>query len=382
MRFVVVIPHFNHEGTLRGVVQTALKECPDVAVFDDGSDVSPHKQLEGLSAHFVRFEKNKGKGAVLREAAQWAAQNGYTHLITMDADGQHSASDIPLLCSKAQGYPQALIIGVRKMDDTVPFSSRFGRSFGGFWVHFQTGKKVNDIQSGLRVYPLELLQYISTWSQRYAFEVEIVVRALWGGFDVQEVPVQVCYPSDRISHFHKFKDNLRLTVLNTYLTLRSMLPIPHRRYVSATQEGVRKQSYWEQLKENLRTKNNIVKNAFSAAWGIFCGSIALPGIRQVMLFSGAGFWNLNRILIISFEKLCIGPIIPAICIEFGYFLRHGHWLTEFNLTTLGRQFLSRLWEWIVGSLFVAPLLALVTFCLVWGIGWMLNRGIHNANGNG
>ena len=176
---------------------------------------------------------------------------------------------------------------------------------------------MQDIQSGLRVYPLEILQHISTWSRRYAFEVEIVVRALWAGFEVQEVPVQVSYPSDRVSHFHKFKDNLRLTVLNTYLTLRSMLPIPHRRYLASAQEGVRKQSYWEQLKDNLRTKDNIGKNAFSAAWGIFCGSIALPGIRQVMLFSGAGFWNLNRILVISFEKFCIGPIIPAICIEFG-----------------------------------------------------------------
>lgn len=379
MRFLVVIPHFNHERTLRKVVESALKEHPDVAVFDDGSDCSPYPQLQGLSVHFIRFEKNRGKGAVLREASQWAWQNGYTHLITMDADGQHSAADIPSLIGKAKQYPQALIIGVRNMGRSVPFSSRFGRSFGGFWVHFQTGKKVRDIQSGLRVYPLEILQHISTWSRRYAFEVEIVVRALWGGFEVQEVPVEVCYPSDRVSHFHKLKDNLRLTVLNTYLTLRSMLPIPHRKYLSSTQKEVKKQSYWEQLKENLRTKDNIGKNAFSAAWGIFCGSIALPGIRQVMLFSGAGFWNLNRILVISFEKFCIGPIIPAVCIEFGYFLRHGSWLTQFNLTTLGKQFLSRFWEWIVGSFFVAPLLAGITFCLIWGIGWMLNRGMHNVN---
>ena len=96
---------------------------------------------------------------------------------------------------------------------------------------------------------------------------------------------------------------------------------------------------------------------------------------QVMLFGGAGWWNLNKILSISFEKLCIGPIVPALCIEAGFFMRHGRFLTEFTLQTLGRQFLQRVWEWVLGSLVVAPLLAAVTFAIVWVAGYILHRSL-------
>ena len=95
-----------------------------------------------------------------------------------------------------------------------------------------------------------------------------------------------------------------------------------------------------------------------------------------MLFFGAGWWNLNKILSISFEKLCIGPFVPALCIEAGYFLRYGRFLTEFNMTTLGHQFLQRVWEWVIGSLIVAPLLAAVTFGIVWLIGLILHRSLR------
>ena len=95
-----------------------------------------------------------------------------------------------------------------------------------------------------------------------------------------------------------------------------------------------------------------------------------------MLFFGAGWWNLNKILTISFEKLCIGPFVPALCIETGYFLRYGRFLTEFNLTTLGRQFWQRVWEWVLGSLVVAPLLAACTCAVVWVVGRLISRSLH------
>ncbi len=377
MKILTVIPHYNHLATLHGVLRGCLAQTPDVAVFDDGSDVSPEEILKDLPVTLVRFNENRGKGVVIVEAARWAQAHGYTHIVTMDADAQHDPADAPLLVAAAKENPSALIIGVRKFDKKVPSSSRFGRKFGGFWAHFQTGKPVADIQSGYRCYPVELLTVLSCFSKRYAFEVEITVRALWAGFPLKEVPVSVAYPKERVSHFSKLKDNLRLTVLNTHLTLRSMLPIPHCQYCVRPHTGeVEKRGYWEVLLENLKTPGNITRNAFSAAWGIFCGSIALPGVRQVMLFFGAGWWNLNKILSISFEKFCIGPIVPALCIEAGYFLRHGEFLTEFNLTTLGRQFLQRVWEWVVGSLLVAPLLAAVTFGVVWGISYLLHRSVR------
>lgn len=370
MKILLALPHYNHTATLRQVVQDCLKVCADVVVFDDGSDVSPVALVKDLPVQVVRFEQNRGKGMMILEAAKWAQARGFTHLATIDADGQHHAADFPRLVQQAQLYPQSIIIGKRKFDKkTVPFSSRFGRAFGGFWIHFQTGQKISDIQSGYRIYPLEVLTSFPLRCARYALEVEVVARAKWAGFGVREVDVSVTYPKKRISHFHKWKDNLRLTVLNTVLTIRSMMPMPHRQYCLPNKPGqAARRGYWEVMLENLAKPHSAALNARSAAWGIFCGSIALPGVRQVMLFAGAGFWNLNRVLTISFEKLCIGPIVPALCIEVGFFLRYGRFLTEFNLTTLGRQFLQRVWEWVIGSLVVAPLLAVLVFGVVWVIG--------------
>ena len=376
MKFAIIIPHYNHNGTLRRVAEGCLKKNPDVVVFDDGSSLSPAVQLSGLPVTLVRFKENRGKGVMILEAARWAKEKGFTHIVTLDADGQHRHQDYPAMVRLARSCAKDIIIGKRKFDPKyVPFSSRFGRAFGSFWVHIQTGKKIEDIQSGYRVYPVDLLLALPLWCKRYSFEVEVVVKALWAGFGVREKEISVIYPKNRVSHFNVLKDNLRLTVLNTYLTIRSMLPIPHRQYVHSGKK-LEKRGYWEVMIENLKKPNSAAKNAVSAAWGIFCGSIALPGVRQVMLFGGAGWWNLNRLLAISFEKFCIGPIIPALCIEVGFFLRHGYFLTQFNLTTLGRQFLSRVWEWILGSLVVAPVLAAVTFLLVWLIGKWITRGLH------
>lgn len=379
MKILIVIPHYNHSASLRCVAEGCLAQNPNVAVFDDGSDCSPEELLKGLPVSFVRFDENRGKGAVILDAARWAASRGFTHIVTVDADGQHDPKDYPLLSAAARENPKAIIIGRRRFSEAenVPVSSKFGRKFGGFWVHLQTGKAVSDIQSGYRVYPVEMLLCLSFFSKRYAFEAEVPVRALWAGFGLKEVDVSVEYPKDRISHFSLLKDNFRLSVLNTYLTIRSMLPIPHRQYGPSGKTGkITKRGYWEVMAENLKMPGNVTRNAVSAAWGIFCGSIALPGVRQVMLFFGAGWWNLNKILSISFEKLCIGPIVPALCIEAGYLMRYGHFLTEFNLTTLGRQFLQRVWEWVLGSLVVAPLLAAVTFIIVWLVGFILHRSLR------
>ena len=376
LKFLAVVPHYNHNATLRQVAQGCLDQNCPVLIVDDGSTVSPQEDIKDLKVDFIRLKQNCGKGFAILTAAAWARERGFTHIITIDADAQHSPEEIPLFINAAKQAPQNLIIGVRKFDESVPFSSRFGRKFGNFWVHLQTGSPVQDIQSGYRCYPLEILRVLKIYFKRYAFEVEITVRALWAGFKVTEVPISVVYTKQRISHFSKFKDNLRLTVLNTWLTIRSMLPLSHRQYIK-TDKGLAKKSYWQTLKENLSQKDSIKRNALSAGWAIFCGSLALPGIRQVLLFWGAGWWNLNRLLAICFEKFCIGPFIPALCIETGFFIRNGHFLTEFTLDTLGKQIFQRVWEWFLGSLIVAPVLAFITFIIVLGVGFVLQRSLND-----
>ena len=232
-------------------------------MVDDGSDESPENHLQDLDVYLLRQTPNQGKGTALLAGAAWAQEHGFSHIITIDADAQHDPQEIPLFIHAAKQHTQALIIGVRKFDDSVPFGSRFGRKFGNFWVHVQTGKAVQDIQSGYRCYPVNLLNTLRVRSKRYTFEVEVVVRTLWAGFSIEEIPVSVAYTNERISHFSQWKDNLRLTGLNTFLTLRSMLPIAHRQYEEV--EGVLvKKNYWKTLKDNLAAPGSTLRNALSA----------------------------------------------------------------------------------------------------------------------
>lgn len=134
MNPLIVIAHYNHQASLRRVAEGCLAQNPNVAVFDDGSGVSPEETLKGLPVSFVRFPQNRGKGVVILEAARWAAARGFTHIVTVDADGQHDPKDYPLLARAAAEHPRSLIIGKRRFEtEEVPFSSRFGRKFGGFW---------------------------------------------------------------------------------------------------------------------------------------------------------------------------------------------------------------------------------------------------------
>jgi len=372
---LVVIPHYNHTATLRQVAEQCRAVWPYVLVVDDGSAYFSPELLAGLDVAFIRQSENRGKGTAILAGAAYARAHGFTHVITIDADAQHNPAEITAFVQKATQCPHALIIGVRQFAADVPFSSRFGRKFGNFWVRVQTGKAVQDIQSGYRCYPAAVLEVLNVWSKRYAFEVEVVVRALWAGFSVEEIPVSVVYGQKRISHFSRLKDNVRLTILNTYLTMRALVPLAHRHYEWKDGKIVA-QRYGQTLKNNLAAPGSAWRNARSAAWGIFCGSIALPGIRQVWLFGGMGWWDLNRLVSVGCEKLCIGPFVPALCIEVGYFLRHGEFLTDFNMTTLGKQAAQRVWEWFLGSLAVAPCLALLAGALVGVAGWLLQRRFH------
>jgi hypothetical protein len=116
--------------------------------------------------------------------------------------------------AKAQEHWPAVVIGARQMvQDTVPGASHFGRAFSNFWVRLECGADLPDTQSGFRLYPVAMLHFFSWSRRRYDFEVEVLVRACWAGVRLTSVDVSVHYPPphERISHFHKGLDNLRLS---------------------------------------------------------------------------------------------------------------------------------------------------------------------------
>jgi len=375
---LIVIPLYNQASMVRKVVTKSMLYCPNILVIDDGSSDAGISMVRDLGIGLISYAKNKGKGHAIILGAQYAKNGNWTHILTIDADGQHYPADIEKLLKAAKENPNDIIIGNRDFSGaSIPKLSKFGRKFSGFWARVQTGKKIIDIQSGFRVYPMSVFNKFKLFSNRFDFEVEIIIKAIWAGFCVREIPVSVYYPkkSERVSHFKIVQDNARLAVLNTYLTIRSMIPIPHIKYVKNNDGVIVSLNPYRVVVEQLKNKNNPFLLGVSAAWGSFWGALALPGIRNFILFVGVGWFNLNRAVAFSVDKLAMPPFIPFICIEVGYYIRHGEFLTQISWQIIGRQFLQRLWEWILGSLIVAPIFALLIGFIVFITGHILRKGV-------
>jgi len=234
LRYAIIIPVYNHGAQVRGVVEKCLQLGMPVIVVDDGStDTTPSvlASLSGLTV--IHHEKNQGKGASLLTgfaavlpSADWA--------ITIDADGQHDPKDILSLISVIGAVPEGqrpLVIGKREgmEQGNVPWTSRWGRRFANFWVWTSCGRWLSDSQSGFRVYPLPETLHLGTRAKRYQFEVEVLVRAVWFGIPIIEVPVHAIYgsPEERVSHFRPWLDFWRNTRTFTRLIATRVL-VPSR----------------------------------------------------------------------------------------------------------------------------------------------------------
>jgi uncharacterized protein (DUF2062 family) len=381
----VVIPVYNQPEQLRQVVERCLAVHPQVLIVDDGSDQPVAALLEDHPVQVLRHEANLGKGMALQTAAAYVREQGGTHMISLDADGQHYPEDIGLFMDEIHHHPEALVLGVRDFSGgQVPGSSRFGRSFGNFWVRVQTGTRVRDIQSGFRAYPIFLFEQLKCLSQRYDLEVEIVVRALWAGISVPHVPVRVFYPPPELrnSHYHKLHDNLRLTLLNTLLTIRAFVPWPHRQVNAQSRQAT--VTVWHPLRSIrlLLTERATPRElACAVALGVFLGAVPLIACHTLVILIAAAWLRLNRVTAVAASQLCMPPVVPAFCIEMGYYMRFGRFLTLEGLHTLrdvtflrlGHLGLERLWEWLLGSLVVGTALAFSLGLLTYAVALVFER---------
>lgn len=395
---LTVIPVYNHAATLRGVAEAALAHGP-VLVVDDGStdmdavsradstvpmgpDAFPEAHpLRGLPVHYARHETNRGKGKAILTGADIARRMAKTHIITLDADAQHDPADLPLFISAIAARPMTLFVGVRDFDTPdVPPSSRFGRSFSNFWYRVQTSHALGDTQSGFRAYPLAVLTALKLTESHYSFEVEVLVRASWAGFGLDDIPIRVHYQprGERVSHFRPFMDNFRLTLLNTRLTARAVMPVPQKQFARDGNGKITPLRPMQSL-QLLLARNETPKNlAVSGALGVLIGTLPLFGIHSLTIILVLGSLRLNKLAGLATSQLCMPPLVPALCIEAGYYMRHGSLLTEISWRTLGREGLQRIWEWLLGSLVLAPLFALLCGGAVYVLARTVQRKLARA----
>lgn len=368
VKILIVIPVYNHGTTVLEVIQRCKLLHNDILVIDDGSrDLNPD-HLKRADVQVICHPQNMGKGAALSTAAKQAHLLGYTHMVTMDADLQHLPEDFLLFKQAILQESSAIIVGKRNFSSpSIPRASIFGRSFSNFWFRVQTGQPIGDAQSGFRAYPLFVFQGLSLAQTRYDFEIEILVKAAWAGVPIRDLDISVYYPpkSKRISHFQLFLDNARLTRLNTRLTLRSFVPWPHKKLLETKKRVFSIFHPLKSIQHFLAHEISPFDMALAGAVGVLLGTLPLIAVHTLSILLVTGFFKLNKVVAVGTSQLCMPPLVPALCIETGYFLTHGgHFLTDISFETLGNQFLERLYEYCIGSLVLAPILSLICFALI------------------
>jgi glycosyltransferase involved in cell wall biosynthesis len=215
--FAFVIPVYNHERNVRQVATAAIASGAPVVVVDDGSTDGSYAAADIAGVTLVRHPQNRGKGAAILTGLQAVAAPPFAarFAVTVDADGQHFSDDTRALLAEvlppgASAARVALVLGARTgmQGRAVPWSSRIGRRFSGFWVWASGGPLLSDSQSGFRVYPVAETLALPTRARRFEFEVEVLVQATRACLPIVEVPVPVSYapPGGRVSHFRPWRD--------------------------------------------------------------------------------------------------------------------------------------------------------------------------------
>lgn len=236
IRALIVIPVYNHERGLATMLEALAASGARCLLVDDGSSQTCAQALDAMAAahaswlSLLRLPDNGGKGAALIAGFAEATRRGYSHVLQIDADGQHAASDIPRFLGLAAAHPDTLVLGQPQFDHSVPRGRLIGRYATHIWVWINTlSLAVKDTMCGFRVYPLApvtALLHDTPLGQRMDFDTEIVVRLYWMGVPVINLPTPVHYPADGVSHFKLWRDNVLISRMHARLFFGMLWRLP------------------------------------------------------------------------------------------------------------------------------------------------------------
>ena len=223
----VVVPVYDHEHAIGTTLDRLLPHGVPVLLVDDGSVASCAAVLRELASRhagqvsLLRLEQNGGKGAAVIAGMRQAAVLGASHVLQIDADGQHDTADVPRFLAEAAAHPDAVINGRPLYDESVPTGRLVGRYATHVWVWINTlSLDIADSMCGFRAYPLAATlalldrEYVG---RRMDFDIEIIVRLHWAGVPIRTVPTRVTYPLDGVSHFRLWRDNARISAMHARL---------------------------------------------------------------------------------------------------------------------------------------------------------------------
>ncbi len=365
-----VIPVYNNASTIKNIVELSFNYINNILVIDDGStDANLIELLKDTKAVVIRHDKNSGKGTALLTAIKYLNAKDALSMITIDGDGQHLSEDLPSFLGAIENNPDALYVGVRNFNQaSIPDSSRFGRKFSNMWFKVETGCDCNDTQSGFRAYPVKLISQLKLYGSFYDFEIEVIARAAWAQIPINEIMINVVYdsPETRISHFNKFHDNLRISLMHARLIGRRLIPLPHKKLMDNNTPRVslllNPISFFKML---LKEHASPMALALSAVVGTVLAVLPIIGFHSIAIIYVTARLHLNKIMALSIQVLYSPPFVPFICIEAGHYLRKGCWIKDFTLSSFKTNWSEYLFDWFMGSLVMAPLYAIIAFVVVY-----------------
>jgi glycosyltransferase involved in cell wall biosynthesis len=232
----VVIPVYNHEHAVGAVVGQVLAHGLPCILVDDGSSPECAAVLDRLAAAepgrvmLERHAVNQGKGGAVLTGFARAGRDGYSHVLQVDADGQHDVGDIDRFIERGRASPHAVVAGCPVYDESVPALRLYARYLTHVWVWINTlSFAIRDSMCGFRVYPVAPVLALARRRKlglRMNFDIEILVRLYWDGVDIVNLPTKVGYPSDGVSHFKAWTDNVLITRLHVALFFGMLPRIP------------------------------------------------------------------------------------------------------------------------------------------------------------
>lgn len=382
-RICVVIPVYNHGLTLQKVVRGAMAALPVIVVNDGSTDATPAVLAAERGVTVVTLAGNRGKAAALRAGFAEGEKRGFTHAITLDADGQHPASALADFVAACRRQPEAFIIGVRDLRKAgAPLARRASNELSTFWFKFETGVRLADTQCGYRCYPLAALPPLRVTSGRYAYELEVMVKAAWAGVPLVAQAVEADYaaPTSRLSHFRPWRDMAGISWLHSRLSVQAFfVPAGLRRL--ATQDRLRGLPRGQRLRTVVRqlfSENTETPGRLAAAVGVglFCGIAPIWGFQMAAAAALAHQFRLNKAIALTASNISFAPVAPIILaagLIVGHFLWTGRWV-DFSPAAAARQIPAYLGEWALGSV----VLGAVAGALGMGVAFLVARWAARA----
>ena len=241
----------------------------------------------------------------------------------------------------------------------VAKKSSFGNNFSNFWFWFETGIRLEDTQSGYRLYPLQQIPE-KYFTQKFEFEIEVIVRSAWKDIPVKNIPIQILYdPAERVSHFRPFKDFTRISILNTVLVLITLFYIKPRNFF----RGLKKKGIKKFFLENvLESQDSNAKKAASIALGVFIGIAPFWGFQTIIVLFLAVLLRLNKVIAFAFSNISFPPFIPLIIycsLQLGSFFVADANPIEWNTSISFADIQSHLYQYLAGSFILAFIMSII-----------------------